>query len=349
MGPVHSLLKGVFANINSDNGFGFNVYQSKSSDPLKTVVHAGPQNIGLPVALHVPVGANDHDTSDAGVVIVDNKVSAHEFYLWRWNNDRPTASIHRTWSTKSSGQGARLGVSASGLPGLFGIIRGHEVNTPGYKIEHALQISLSHDGTCGNQLQNKVVWPAISTDWFCKSRPELCSGNIPYGALLALPPGVNTAGLGLSEPGRRLAAALQNYGTYAVDGGLPELAGRPGDRSRGQAGADQGHAENLSALAHGAEQQSRANRFRRRNAAGRELRLRFTRSMRHPLQSSEDATLPAELGEPGPRRGLEPAMASGGHASLPGPSARQLERAMLVRARNALKRSNSSASMAEEL
>ena len=70
--------------------------------------------------------------------------------------------------------------------------------------------------------------------------------------------------------------------------------------------------------------------------------------MRHPLQASEDATLPAELGEPGPRRGLEPAMASGGHASLPGPSARQLERAMLVRARNALKRSNSSASMAEE-
>ena len=79
-----------------------------------------------------------------------------------------------------------------------------------------------------------------------------------------------------------------------------------------------------------------------------ELRLRFARSMRQPLQTGDDATLQAELGEPGPRRGLEPAMASGGHASLPGRSVCQLVPAMLVRARNELKRSNSSASMAEE-
>jgi hypothetical protein len=45
----------------------------------------------------------------------------------------------------------------------------------------------------------------------------LCSGNIPYGALLALPPSVNINDLGLSEPGKRLAGALQNYGAYAVD------------------------------------------------------------------------------------------------------------------------------------
>ena len=177
-------------------------------------------------------------------------------------------------------QGARLGGSASGLPGLFGIIRGHEVNTPDTRSSMPCKSRFHTMAPCGDQLQNKIVWPAISTDWFCKSRPELCSGNIPYGALLALPPSVNIAGLGLSEPGRRLAAALQNYGTYAVDGTvLPELAGRPGDRSRGQAGADQGHAENLSALAHGAEQQGRADRFRRRNAPRRELRLRFTRSL----------------------------------------------------------------------
>jgi hypothetical protein len=76
------------------------------------------------------------------------------------------------------------------------------------------------------QLQNKVVWPAISTDWYCKPHPELCSGNIPYGALLALPPNVNIAALGLSEPGRRIAEALKNYGVYAVDGSsCPTLRG----------------------------------------------------------------------------------------------------------------------------
>jgi hypothetical protein len=76
------------------------------------------------------------------------------------------------------------------------------------------------------QLQNKVVWPAAFTDGYCKTNPGLCSGNIPYGALLALPPSANIAGLGLSEPGRRLAAALQNYGAYAVDGSsCPTLRG----------------------------------------------------------------------------------------------------------------------------
>jgi hypothetical protein len=43
-----SLLKGGFGTINSDNGWGNNVYQSKTTDPLKTVVQAGSYNIGLP-------------------------------------------------------------------------------------------------------------------------------------------------------------------------------------------------------------------------------------------------------------------------------------------------------------
>jgi hypothetical protein len=100
---------------------------------------------------------------------------------------------------------------------MFGLLRGHEVNTPGYKIEHALQISLDAKGACGMMVKNQVVWPAASTDGFCTRNPRLCQGNISYGALLALPPEVNIESLGLSEPGNRLAEALKNYGTYVID------------------------------------------------------------------------------------------------------------------------------------
>jgi hypothetical protein len=66
-----SLLKSGFNNINSDNGYGTNIYESKTSDPVKTVTHAGPYNYGLPVTLRVPAGANNGNKNDSTVVIVE--------------------------------------------------------------------------------------------------------------------------------------------------------------------------------------------------------------------------------------------------------------------------------------
>jgi hypothetical protein len=216
-----SLLKSGFNNINSDNGWGTNIYRSTPADPLKTVTQAGPLNSGLPVTLRVPAGASNGSRTDSVVVIVEGGTGiAHQFYQWRWNNGKPTAGIHRSWDTKGPGHaGSRVGTSASGVAGMFGLLRGHEVNTPGYKIQHALQIALDAKGACGMMIKNKFVWPAVSTDGFCKDS-QFCDGNIPYGALLALPPNVNIGSLGLSEPGKRLAEALQNYGTYVVDNSL---------------------------------------------------------------------------------------------------------------------------------
>jgi hypothetical protein len=39
-------------------------------------------------------------------------------------------------------RGERVGTSASGVAAMFGPLRGHEINTPGYRIEHALQMVL---------------------------------------------------------------------------------------------------------------------------------------------------------------------------------------------------------------
>lgn len=211
-----TLLKSGFGNINVDNGWGTNLYQSAPVDPLTTVGPAG-DNKGLPVTLRVPVGADNSDKNDSTVVIVDEAGIAHSFYQWRWNNGKPTARIHKTWDTKGPGHGeSRLGTSASGVAGMFGLLRGNEVNTPGYRIEHALQMAMDAKGRCGMMLKNQVVWPAVSTDGFCKD-PRYCRGTIPYGALLALPPTVDIGSLKLSEPGQRLAAALRDYGVYVID------------------------------------------------------------------------------------------------------------------------------------
>ena len=164
-----NLKRASFNSINSNNGWGVNVYKSSSADPSKSVT--GPSNKGLPVTLRVPNGAHNQSTSDAVIVIHDMTTNiTHEFYQWRWNNGKPTASIHHQWSLRDAGHtgpgGKRVGASASGVAGMFGLLRGQEVNTTGTKIEHTLQIALDGRGSCGMMLKNQVVWPASSTDGF---------------------------------------------------------------------------------------------------------------------------------------------------------------------------------------
>ena len=225
-----NLRRASFNNINSNNGWGVNVYKSTYADPYVRVTAGGPYNQGLPVSLRVPAEAHNQSTTDATVVIHDATTNiTHEFYYWRWNNGRPTASIYHQWNIRGAGHtgpgGARVGSSASGVAGMFGLVRGHEVNVAGYKVQHALQMALDGRGTCGMMLKKQVVWPASSTDGFCNSGDN-CRGQIPYGALLALPPSVNIDSLGLSEPGKRLAKAIQDYGIYVVDNSqCPTLRG----------------------------------------------------------------------------------------------------------------------------
>ncbi|MEZ5865784.1 MAG: hypothetical protein R3D25_17580 [Geminicoccaceae bacterium] len=67
-------------------------------------------------------------------------------------------------------------------------------------------------------LSKDIVPPATTRDGSAGNADEN-TGNIPYGALLALPSSVSISALGLSEPGTRLARALRDYGMYVVDGG----------------------------------------------------------------------------------------------------------------------------------
>ena len=220
-------------NINVGSPWGVSVAEVSTSGAI-TMIEAkavGADSVsGLPVTIPMPekgfetkVGLNSTGNTDGVAVIYDRSTGrSHQLRQYNWNNGRPSAGQYKTWDIKGLGHGTRmgdrLGTSASGVAALFGILRGHEINTPGHKIQHALQMVLPRKGRCNIMLSRQIQLPAVSRD-SSAGRANENTGNIPYGALLALPPSVNIASLGLSEPGRRLAEAIQDYGIYAVDGG----------------------------------------------------------------------------------------------------------------------------------
>jgi hypothetical protein len=209
------------------------VVEVDASDPLRTITgRALCDNVsGLPVTLRLPregYSTNsrraDGGCADNVVIVFDRVVGkVHQLRQYDWRDGRPTAQKYLTWDIKGLGHGTRrgqrVGTAAAGVAGLFGVLRGHEINTPGYRIEHALQIGLPRKPGpgCNVMLSEAIVLPATGADRSTGGGNN--SGHIPYGGLMALKPNVSIAGLGLSEPGRRLAEAIQNYGMYVSNGG----------------------------------------------------------------------------------------------------------------------------------
>jgi hypothetical protein len=225
-------LKATQLNLNTGAPWGTSVTETDASDPIRLIAaQARCDNVvGLPLTLRLPregfktvIASNASGCPDGVVVIYDRAIDkVHQLRQYDWNDGRPTAGQYRTWDIRGLGHGTqpgqRLGTSASGVAGLFGVLRGFEINTPGHHIEHALRIGLPGKPGCKTMLSRDFVLPATSGDRN-RNQTGFNTGHIPYGGLLALPPSVNINSLGLSEPGRRLAAAIQNYGMYAMDNG----------------------------------------------------------------------------------------------------------------------------------
>ena len=225
-------LKSTHLNVNVGAPWGTSLTETDGGDPIRVIRgQARCDNVvGLPVSVRLPregfrttIAHNSSGCPD-GVVVVYDRVTGrpHQLRQYDWNNGQPTAGQYKTWDIRGLGHGTRPGhregTSASGVAGMFGVLRGFEINTPGHKIEHALRLGLPRKPGCKIMLSRNFVLPATSGD-SNRTRSGYNTGHIPYGGLLALPPSVNVNNLGLSEPGRRLAAAIQNYGMYATDGG----------------------------------------------------------------------------------------------------------------------------------
>lgn len=222
-----SWLQAGSATINSRNGWGIYMGVADPSHPLVPITWAGGNWGGrqqFPFSLRVPPDFDPGNTVDAQSTIYDPATrTAHDFYHWVAPN---TASLHHPEPLDGIGHGLlpdgsrNWAASASGVWGFFGVLRGFEVNTPGYRIQHVTQMAISSKTTnrCAPQLSKEIVWPATSQDGGCTADPDVwCTGSIPYGSLFALPPGIDVGGIGLSEPGQRLAHAFQDYGVYIVD------------------------------------------------------------------------------------------------------------------------------------
>jgi hypothetical protein len=228
-------LKASSFAVNVGGPWGVDVAEVGAGDPVMTVQKKGgsggyglPQTIRLPDGgLKTKVGYNALGSTD-GVAIIYDSVDrmTHQLRNYEWNNGKPVALQYLNWSITGLGHGTRpgqrIGTSASGVAALFGILRGHEINAAGYSIDHALQIALPRrhlpNQRCNIMLSKDIVPPATTRDGSAGNADEN-TGNIPYGALLALPSSVSISALGLSEPGTRLARALRDYGMYVVDGG----------------------------------------------------------------------------------------------------------------------------------
>lgn len=159
--------------------------------------------------------------SDGHADIVDTiEGVVHSFLnLKKDSNGRWTASMYawtrldgRGWGDPSHYyQGAR----AAAVPPLAGLIRKHEINDGKPLYEHALAVSLTHNGLSD---QIGYIFPATSADTTWKEN----TGKIPEGALLMLPETFDTTSI--QDPAlRKVAETLKVYGAYVVDrnGGTP--------------------------------------------------------------------------------------------------------------------------------
>ena len=120
------------------------------------------------------------------------------------------------------GDGIEGGHGGSGLSSIGGTLRIGEL-TGDAPIQHVLKINLWTRNflaySQGDQGGLGYRWPAVKADSYANATTY--GGTVPelvMGSLLAIPPSLTAASLGLNtEPGRKLFNALQDYGAYVAD------------------------------------------------------------------------------------------------------------------------------------
>ncbi len=159
-------------------------------------------------SIHCPRGVRPSPDSDGHLaILLDDGKTVFEAYcavvLANGDIACPLASFYDI-----AGDGTAVGLRASMLPAIGGLIRQGELESG--RIEHALSFLLYR----GCMDWGSHVWPAVAHDM-----NSGYSGSIPMGARLAIRRDVDLSKAGLSAKGQVIAQALQNYGMYLVDRG----------------------------------------------------------------------------------------------------------------------------------
>lgn len=163
------------------------------------------------------------ENAGAAFLMPDGRTIVQMQPLARCKNGGHATSLVVFDSVDIEGDG-RLGAhGGSGLSSIGGSLRLGELRPGKDAPRHALKVNVYAKAElvrCPNE-KDCFRWPARTADGYADSWYGTAgspSKEMKMGALLAIPRGVSVDGLGLeTEPARKLAWTLQNYGAYVVD------------------------------------------------------------------------------------------------------------------------------------
>ncbi|MEW6302215.1 MAG: hypothetical protein AB1705_02015 [Verrucomicrobiota bacterium] len=200
-------------------------FVARPSDPLRRVL-SGP--FAMPFAtLRVPEAALLDASRPMNVLLV----AEDGFTLYEVSGAHREGEDLRGWNVvrtdlRGSGIPPELAsANGTGLSPLCGSLRGGELTSG---IRRVLGAVVPVDAVSARAGGDAHVWPAAWTPDNPEFRARFArTGNVHYGTLLAIPPEVDIAqiGVGTSGPAFEIARALQDYGVYVKDSFDPTWMG----------------------------------------------------------------------------------------------------------------------------
>jgi hypothetical protein len=186
------------------------LFLAASGDPVETVTDRENERS---FTFRIPLDAKPDPEWDHHMYVVDpTKLTVLEmFHAVRQASGGFVADRAFLVNLRTSGMhmsdGRYPGIRAMDASGMGGLIRVWELQA--HLIPHALTFLLPPW-----RLKHGPVWPSAREDYW-GFRDYL--GHVPIGSLIAIPPSVDVAALGLTPSGLALARALQDYGAYCDD------------------------------------------------------------------------------------------------------------------------------------
>jgi arylsulfatase A-like enzyme len=210
------------------------IFIAPPGTPSVTVGKLASDAASLPATVRMPEEAKVNMLQGSGqdatiTIFYPDTNRAYVFYKYSWNNGAPTAQRHVDFSVTGTGHPNRVGdgdvgTIAAGVANWLGIMRGHEIAATGQDFNHRFKIAVARKDNQGTHILGRNFHlPANGTDGGIGSGDNL--GPFNYGDIVALPTSVDIDSLGLSEPGKRFARAMQQYGVLIADGGPQGIRG----------------------------------------------------------------------------------------------------------------------------
>ncbi len=169
---------------------------------------------------------NDTRNDAAAFLAADGRTVIQVQPLARCSAGGVATSLVRAPDVDLYGDGIEGAHGGSGLSSIGGTLRAGELRPGDTGPRHAIKVTVyMKEAYRCTTASTCYRWPAVRGDSYAvgfygtaSGNPNVSNSAFVMGALLALPPDVDIASLGLeTEPAEQLAWTLQNYGAYVVD------------------------------------------------------------------------------------------------------------------------------------